>query len=208
MITPEHIFYILGGYISGSVLYSYFLPKYVKKIDITKESNDGNPGAANAFLHGGVGLGICALLLELLKGYVPVHLALMTLNPEEWSFGLILAAPVLGHAFPFWRPHMGGKSIAVSFGVLLGLLPDWQPVLLLAILYLLFSLVIVIRPHFFRSVVTFFLFFGGMVWKKAATGILLGSGILSCVVIWKHLVRYRNERLEICFPLLQKKREK
>ena len=208
MITPEHILYILGGYISGSVLYSYLLPQYIKKIDITKESNDGNPGAANAFLHGGVGLGICALTLELLKGYIPVHLAFMALDPEEWGFGLIMAAPVLGHAFSFWNPRMGGKSIAVSFGVLLGLIPDWQPVLLLAFLYLLFSLIIVIRPHFFRSVVTFLLFWGGMFWKRAARGTLVGSGILSCVVIWKHLVRYRNERLEICFPLLQKKREK
>jgi len=208
MITPEHILYILGGYISGSVLYSYLLPQYIKKIDITKESNDGNPGAANAFLHGGVGLGICALTLELLKGYIPVHLAFMALDPEEWGFGLIMAAPVLGHAFPFWNPRMGGKSIAVSFGVLLGLIPDWHPVLLLAFLYLLFSLIIVIRPHFFRSVVTFLLFWGGMFWKRAARGTLVGSGILSCVVIWKHLVRYRNERLEICFPLLQKKREK
>lgn len=206
MITMNHLFFVFWGYLSGSVLYAYLLPKYMKKIDVTKESADGNPGAANAFLHGGPLLGSVALILELLKGYLPVHLALRVLNPEEWWFGLVLAAPVLGHAFPFWNLKLGGKSIAVSFGVLLGLIPDWQPVLLLAAWYLLFSLVIVIRPHFFRSVFTFLMFCAGMIWQRTASGILLGSGILSGVVIWKHLVRYQKERLEICFPLLMKRR--
>lgn len=39
----EEIMYILAGYLSGSVLYSYLLPKYLKKIDVTEKSEDGNP---------------------------------------------------------------------------------------------------------------------------------------------------------------------
>ena len=45
MITINHLFFIFLGYLSGSVLYAYLLPKYIKKIDVTKESADGNPGA-------------------------------------------------------------------------------------------------------------------------------------------------------------------
>ena len=97
MITINHLFFIFLGYLSGSVLYAYLLPKYIKKIDVTKESADGNPGAANAIQHGGILLGSAALVLELLKGYLPVHLALGVLNPEDWCFGLVLAALVLGH---------------------------------------------------------------------------------------------------------------
>lgn len=197
--------FVIVGYLSGSVLYSYLLPKYLMKVDVTKESSDGNPGAANAFLHAGVPMGILVLLLELLKGYLPVHIALRFVDSAKWVFGLVLAAPVLGHAYPFWGWRKGGKAIAVSFGVLLGLIPDWKPVLLLASCYLLFSLVIVIKPHFFRSVFTFLVFFAGIIWEKAAIGIVLGSGILSCVVIRKHLVRYQNERLEIRFPLIARK---
>ena len=44
MITWQEWGYIIGGYLSGSVLYSYLLPKALKGIDITAESPDGNPG--------------------------------------------------------------------------------------------------------------------------------------------------------------------
>lgn len=204
-MTTQYLFYILFGYLSGSVLYGYLLPKYIKKIDVTKESPDQNPGVANAFLCAGAPIGFCALMLELLKGYLPVHAAMHVLNPRHLIFGLVLAAPVLGHAFPFWNPKMGGKSIAVSFGVLLGLVPYWRPVLILAVCYLMFSIVIVIRPHFFRSVVTFAIFWGMVIIKRGPLGITTGTGILSFVVIWKHLVKYQNERLEITFPGRQEK---
>ena len=158
MITWQEWGYIIGGYLSGSVLYSYLLPKALKGIDITAESPDGNPGTANAFTCVGIPIGILVLCMELLKGYLPVHLALRRVDPARWSFALILAAPVFGHACPFFQPQKGGKAIAVSFGVLLGLVPFWLPVLSLAALYLIFSLVIVIEPHFYRSICTFVLF--------------------------------------------------
>lgn len=204
-MTGQYFFYILGGYLSGSVLYGYFLPKYVKKMDITKESPDQNPGVANAFIYAGAPIWLCALVLELLKGYLPVHVAMQMLDQRNLMFGFVLAAPVLGHAFPFWNPKMGGKSIAVSFGVLLGLIPYWSPVLTLAVCYLMFSLVIVIRPHLFRSIITFAIFFGMVVVKRMPLGIVAGAGILSCTVIWKHLIKYQNERLEISFLGRQEK---
>lgn len=98
MITWQEWGYIIGGYLSGSVLYSYLLPKALKGIDITAESPDGNPGTANAFTCAGIPIGILVLCMELLKGYLPVHLALREVNPARWSFALILAAPVFGHA--------------------------------------------------------------------------------------------------------------
>ena len=76
MITWQEWCYIIGGYLSGSVLYSYLLPKALKGIDITAESPDGNPGTANAFTCAGIPIGILVLCMELLKGYLPVHLAL------------------------------------------------------------------------------------------------------------------------------------
>lgn len=91
MITWQEWCYIIGGYLSGSILYSYLLPKALKGIDITAESPDGNPGTANAFTCAGIPIGILVLCMELLKGYLPVHLALREVNPARWSFALILA---------------------------------------------------------------------------------------------------------------------
>lgn len=199
----EEIIYILAGYLSGSVLYSYLLPKYLKKIDVTEKSEDGNPGAANAFLYAGIPMGILVIILELLKGFLPVHLAMKRMDPRGLMFGLVMAAPVLGHAYPFWRNNKGGKAIAVSFGVLLGLYPIFEPVSYLIIFYLLFSLVIVISPHFYRSVLTFLLFFICVVRRIRVPGVVLGCGLISLTVIRKHFVRYHGEKLEIKIPLYQ-----
>ena len=96
MITWQEWGYIIGGYLSGSVLYSYLLPKALKGIDITAESPDGNPGTANAFTCVGIPIGILVLCMELLKGYLPVHLALRRVDPARWSFALILAGIGVG----------------------------------------------------------------------------------------------------------------
>ena len=197
MFTVQELLYIIGGYLSGSVLYSYLLPKYFKKVDVMQESDDGNPGTANVFKCVGIPMGILVLCLELLKGFVPVHLALQTADISKKTFGLILAAPVLGHAYPVWNPQKGGKAIAVSFGVLLGLFPFWTPVLLLASFYISFSLIVIIRPHFFRSIFTFLLFIGGVVCMVPIPGIVVGCAIISLIVIRKHFVRYQGEKLKI-----------
>lgn len=199
-MTKEEFLFLIAGYLSGSVLYSYLLPKYLMKIDIMSMSEDGNPGTANVFKYAGAPMGIFVLCLELLKGYVPIHLAMQTLDISNSVFGLILAAPVLGHAYPFLNWKKGGKSIAVSFGVLLGLTPLWIPVLLLAACYLVFSLIIVIRPHFYRSVLTFLIFFAGVMWKVPLHSIVIGSGIISLTVICRHFLRYHGEKFKVLLP--------
>ena len=71
----EYIFYIALGYLSGSLMFGYAVPKLIKGIDVRKESSDGNPGTANAFLCGGALCGILVLLGDILKGLLPVYMA-------------------------------------------------------------------------------------------------------------------------------------
>lgn len=197
----KYLFYIIIGYLSGSIMYAYLLPRFIKHIDVRMLSEDGNPGTANAFKHAGIPAGILVILCELLKGALPVWFAAHSVDISSLFFSLVLAAPVLGHAFPlFWKCKRGGKAIAVSFGVLLGLYPNLTPVLSLAALYILFSLVIVIKPHFFRSVITFFVFtICCLCSKSTPSSVTAGCFILSVTVIWKHLVRYQGERINLQF---------
>ena len=58
----QYGFYIALGYLSGSLMFGYAVPKLIKGIDVRKESSDGNPGTANAFLCGGALCGILVLL--------------------------------------------------------------------------------------------------------------------------------------------------
>lgn len=151
------ITYILFGYLSGSILFARVAAKFLRKEHMFRESADGNPGAANAFIYGGFACGMITLAGDLLKGFLPVFLfaQLHAANRIPESIALVLAAPVLGHAFPLFYRFQGGKGIAVSFGCLLGLLPFWIPVAIPAAYFLFFSLILKITPHFYRTFATY-----------------------------------------------------
>ena len=200
MITvSSYIFYIIAGYLSGSVLYAYLIPKYFCGIDTTKISDDQNPGAFNAFKHAGPFIGILVLILELAKAFLPVFIACRMLNTEHFLFSLVLAAPVIGHAFPVSGFKKGGKAIAASFGCLLGLCPDIYPVAVLAAFYLLFSLVIIINPHLHRTIITFICFSISGIFCFHNPAIISGSIIISIIVIIKHFMNYDKEPVSIRF---------
>ena len=57
MITA-YVFYILFGYLSGSVLYSYLIPKHFCHVDVRTVHEDRNPGAFNAFAAAGPRVGL------------------------------------------------------------------------------------------------------------------------------------------------------
>ncbi|MDE6698086.1 MAG: glycerol-3-phosphate acyltransferase, partial [Lachnospiraceae bacterium] len=162
--------------------------------------DDGNPGTANVFKYVGIPLGIIALILELAKGFLPVYFSAKFLDINKLAYALVLSAPVLGHAFPvYFKFKRGGKAIAVSFGALLGLIPDLQPALMLAFFYLLFSLIIIIEPHLFRSIITFLSFCIMFVLFGESSGIACGAIIISIIVVIKHFFSYNGEKLKIRF---------
>lgn len=187
------LFYIVLGYLSGSILFSYYLPLWLKGLDVTKGTPDGNPGAFNCISKAGWPIGLAALACDVLKGAIPVFLAARTPIREEWVFALIIAAPVVGHAWPLFRRFRGGKAIAVSFGVTIGLLPLWRPFAILAASYLFFSLVVRLEPHRFRSIVAYLSFLVCSVVRLGAVPAAPGCVLTAAVVISRHLKPERSE---------------
>ena len=185
--------YILLGFLSGSIMYSYLLPRWFKNLDITAMSFDGNPGTCNAVKYAGIPLGSLCLLCDLGKGFLPVNLfAGYFSNPL--LEGLMLASPVLGHAFSPWFKGKGGKGIATTFGVLLALLPECRAVWLLAAIYLFFTLVVVINPNEVRTFWTFALFLAvSLFWYQEMT---VGLTVISLTVAYKNIGFLRFPRTE------------
>lgn len=181
-----YMLYMIAGYLSGSILFGYLFPYLWKGIDVRKISDDGNPGTFNAFACGGIGCGIMTLLADLGKGIVPVALCARNLGIDSLLFALVMAAPVFGHAHSLFYKGHGGKAIAVSFGVLLGLLPVYRPLIILICFYLLFSLIIPVKPHAKRSVLTFFCFAGASLLTVKQQAVLLGCQGIAGIVIHKH----------------------
>lgn len=195
----DQVLMILLGIICGSVLFGSLLPKLWKGIDVTELAEDHNPGTANAMKYAGLPVGLMCLVGDLMKGVIPIHIALRMEMETECLFPLIMAAPVLGHAYSLFHRGRGGKAIAVSFGVLLGLVPVNTELLgLLCILYISYSTVVRINPHTRRTRITFLCFAVGATvlyfLKHLSAELWLGGLLVSGLVIHKNSIR--QQRLE------------
>ena len=76
-----YIAFALLGYLSGSVLYAYYLPLWLKRIDVTEGTPDRNPGVFNCVARAGWPVGVLAAVCELAKGAAPVFLAAQLNTP-------------------------------------------------------------------------------------------------------------------------------
>ncbi|MFC5451390.1 glycerol-3-phosphate acyltransferase [Paenibacillus aestuarii] len=106
-----------GAFVSGSLMFSYWLGLLMSKN--LKTVGDGNPGALNLWKASGYKFGLAGIVLDFLKGYLPVYAALGLVQ----GLGMIpiALAPIAGHAFSPFLKGKGGKAIAVTFGVWSGL---------------------------------------------------------------------------------------
>lgn len=137
----------LVAFLLGSIPFGLIIAR-IKGIDI-RAHGSGNIGATNVLRVVGKQYGITCLFLDLLKGYIPVALALnliqiegqavvpqlafldplaLQLPPESQLQGqlvhvLTALCAVLGHNYSPWVGFKGGKGIATSAGVMLGLVP-------------------------------------------------------------------------------------
>jgi glycerol-3-phosphate acyltransferase PlsY len=108
------------SFLLGAMPFSVWMGKLLLRTDV-RSYGDGNPGAINAWRAGSYKSGLPALLLDYLKGAVPVSLASFKFGFAGWQLVVVALSPVLGHAFsPFLR-FRGGKAVAVTFGIWTGL---------------------------------------------------------------------------------------
>jgi glycerol-3-phosphate acyltransferase PlsY len=135
IVWPAILLAFLGGYLSGSVPYGLLLGKISGLGDIRK-SGSGNIGATNVLRVGGKKLAIVTLLLDALKGTVPVLVA----GQIHMDYAVIAAlGAFIGHLFPVWLRFKGGKGVAVALGIAFAL--SWQMGLALGLIWLSVALI-------------------------------------------------------------------
>jgi glycerol-3-phosphate acyltransferase PlsY len=113
---------VLLGYLAGSIPFGVLLTRWLRGVDV-RQGGSGNIGATNVTRVAGKKLGAVVLLLDALKGALPVGLALWLLPELPRAHALVGLAAVLGHVFPVWLKLRGGKGVATALGVLLVLVP-------------------------------------------------------------------------------------
>ncbi len=110
-----------GAYLLGSLPFSVWCGRLFLRKDV-RDYGDHNPGSANVFRAGNPALGMAVVMLDIGKG-IPFILLAKTLELSLTTTVAIGICAILGHAFsPFLR-FRGGKGVAITFGVLIGL---WQ----------------------------------------------------------------------------------
>jgi len=115
------VFYVLTAFFLGSLPFGHWLG-LVRGVDLRSQGS-GNTGATNVGRVLGKKWGIFVFVLDLGKGWIAVALAQRIGNlPETWSVTVGVFA-VLGHVFSPWLGFRGGKGVATSAGILIGLAP-------------------------------------------------------------------------------------
>ncbi len=117
---------IIGAYFLGSIPFGQIIAKAHGK-DL-RTIGSGNIGATNLARALGKKWAYLCFFLDVSKGFAPVFAAvkLFSSPPDLNELALVLAvaiAAVLGHIFPIYLKFKGGKGVATSFGVALGLWP-------------------------------------------------------------------------------------
>jgi glycerol-3-phosphate acyltransferase PlsY len=108
------------AFAAGSIPFSPIIGKLMLQSDI-RAYGDGNPGATNVLRAGGRLAALLALVLDMLKAALPIALAYVVVGIQDYGIVPVALAPLLGHMHsPFLRGR-GGKGVAVTGGIWIGL---------------------------------------------------------------------------------------
>jgi glycerol-3-phosphate acyltransferase PlsY len=181
------------SYLIGSIPTAYIFGRLLKGIDI-RNFGSGNVGATNALRVLGRWPGITVLALDILKGFIPVVFLGNFLSPqinyipqEVWRIILGLSS-IAGHSWTVFLNFKGGKGIATSFGVLLGLaikIPGLKIILALLILSWLLIFILT-RIVSLASILSAVLLPVYMLLFRQTITLIISSLILSIFIILRH----------------------
>ncbi len=122
LTAPVNYALLALAYLLGAVPTSYWVGRSFHGVDL-REHGSGNLGATNAFRVLGWSSAVPVVLVDLMKGFLPVWL-LPGLTGAGFGWTLAFgAAAIAGHMFSLFVGFKGGKGIATSAGVFVGLAP-------------------------------------------------------------------------------------
>jgi acyl phosphate:glycerol-3-phosphate acyltransferase len=139
-------FLIFGSiaYLMGSIPTAVWIGKAKYGIDV-REHGSNNAGATNTFRVLGKKPGIVVLVIDILKGFSAVFLPFV-FGVGEWGSDELINVQlvsallaVLGHVLPLFAGFKGGKGVATSLGVIIGIHPVAAGICLIVFLIVFIS---------------------------------------------------------------------
>lgn len=174
--------YLIGAFPSGLVIGKLFFKKDIRQY------GSGNTGATNSFRVLGRPAGFIVTFLDIFKGFItgffplwfPVHAD--GIISTFFTNGLIVGLfAILGHVYPIYLKFNGGKAVATSAGVVLGV----NPLLLLVLAIIFFGILKIFKYVSLSSIIAAICCVIGSV--IIHDYILLGmSALVSIILIFRH----------------------
>lgn len=174
--------YLIGAFPSGLVIGKLFFKKDIRQF------GSGNTGATNSFRVLGRPAGFVVTFLDIFKGFItvffPIWLPVHADGPISTFFtdGLIVGLfAILGHVYPIYLKFKGGKAVATSAGVVLGV----NPILLLILAAIFFLVLKTFKYVSLSSIVAAICcVIGSLIIQDYI--LLAVSGIVSIILIIRH----------------------
>jgi glycerol-3-phosphate acyltransferase PlsY len=116
-----NIFWLAFSYVLGSIPFGLVVGKFMCGKD-PREDGSRNTGATNVARTCGTKYGVLVLVLDALKGFTPVIVAL-NISDSAFYHGLVVLAPIVGHMFSIFLRGRGGKGVSTTIGAFLALSP-------------------------------------------------------------------------------------
>ena len=177
------------AYLLGSLSFAVIVSRAMGLSD-PRTFGSKNPGATNVLRSGNKGAAVATLLLDAVKGWLPVVLVRWFGAPyglEEGTQALVGLAAFVGHLWPVFFRFEGGKGVATAAGVLLGIsgwlglatLATW---LIIAFFFRYSSLASLVAAVFAPF---FYVLGGGLAWYTDAR-VGLAIAVMSALLAWRH----------------------
>ena len=181
---------VLAAYLIGSLSFAVIVSRAMGLND-PRTYGSRNPGATNVLRSGNKAAAVLTLLLDALKGFVPVVLAVRfgpAFGLGEGTIAMVALAAFLGHLWPVFFRFQGGKGVATAAGVLLGL----NPWLGLATLVTWLIIAAFFRYSSLASIVAavFAPFYQLLIWGGGPTAVAVT--VTGLLLVWRHSANIRK----------------
>lgn len=174
--------FLAGAYLLGAIPTGYIITKLVKGVDI-RSCGSGNSGATNVFRTAGTAAGIMTFAIDVLKGFLPVFLAVQYFSDAQAIFWILTGiCAIAGHMWTIFLKFRGGKGVATAAGVFAALLP-----LGTLCAFALFAGVVFITRYVSLGSIIAAVFLSAYSWYSGAPfAISLFASITALAIVFKH----------------------
>ena len=176
----EIILFAGTAYLIGSFSTAIITCK-IMGIEDPRQTGSNNPGATNVLRHGGKKAAIITLIGDMLKGLIPILLAIQ-LQADTLTIALVALCALLGHVFPMYYGFKGGKGVATFYGVILGI--NWQVGLIALAIWLVIAALLKISS--LSALISIFSTSFILWFFSHSVELTSAVALMSLLVFWRH----------------------